>query len=346
MTTALLQRKTLDAVELKAGDEGAFRATFATLAPAVDKDGDVTLPGAFPVGKQVPISAYGHASWQGALPVGIGTIGADSQTAWVSGRFFLDTTGGRDTYLTVKHQSEVGLGSWSYGYEVQSWSYDPAELRNYPSATRILKKVDVFEVSPVLVAAGLGTRTDYVKAAKTLDDQMQALRRRFDPDPDLALLKAEADLAISRAQLIEAGLVEAARRTYAEVQPGAVPSKSQQLAGRVLRSVCGELAIPAPAIRWFSEEGPREKAYAARWGARDWHWFRSDPIWGMAKAYANEIWIRADLEAGDLAETIAHEVRHIAQGPAPCGHDEQAEAEAAVYGRAARRRALENRFVA
>jgi hypothetical protein len=53
-------------------EKGAVRAIISTMN-VVDHDGDLVLPGAF--GQQrVIISAYGHGSWQGALPVGKGRI--------------------------------------------------------------------------------------------------------------------------------------------------------------------------------------------------------------------------------------------------------------------------------
>src|SRR3990167_4860359 len=87
-----LVRKRLAGVELKADEAGAFRATIATFS-VVDKDQEVTLPGAFPSGKTILVSAYGHSSWGGfsaaMLPVGSGVIGQDEKSAWVGGRFWL-----------------------------------------------------------------------------------------------------------------------------------------------------------------------------------------------------------------------------------------------------------------
>ena len=143
------------------GDEGAFRATIATLG-TLDKDGDVTLPGAFPVGKAVKVAAWGH-NWA-ALPVGKATIGADQSRAWVDGRFFLDTTQGRDTYNTVK-----GLGAdqeWSYGFEILDAEYGPFQGKQ----ARFLKSLNPFEASPVMVGAGFGTGTDWIKSADVGDE--------------------------------------------------------------------------------------------------------------------------------------------------------------------------------
>lgn len=145
-------------IELKqAEQEGQFVATFSTLN-VIDKDKDVTTPGAFADGAPVRISAWGH-NW-GALPVGKGVIRADDERAWVEGEFFTDTAHGRDTYLTVKNLGE--LQEWSYGYDV-----DEAEAGEFEGEqVRFLRGLTVHEVSPVMVGAGLQTRTDEIKQAK------------------------------------------------------------------------------------------------------------------------------------------------------------------------------------
>lgn len=145
-------------VELKAdGQAGQFVATFSTLQ-TIDKDGDVTMPGAFLDGQPVRISAWGH-NW-GALPVGKGVIHADEERAWVDGEFFLNTTHGKDTYETVKSLGD--LQEWSYGFDVLDWSRGPFDGQE----VRFLRGLDVHEVSPVLIGAGVDTRTDRIKSAK------------------------------------------------------------------------------------------------------------------------------------------------------------------------------------
>jgi HK97 family phage prohead protease len=155
------------ALELKAdSDTGEFRATFATLN-VVDRDGDVTSPGAF-TEQPVKIASWGHQWTQ--LPVGLGTIRADSERAWVDGQFFLDTTPGRDTYTTVKRLG--GLQEWSYGFEILDATFGQFDGKD----VRFLKRLNVFEVSPVLLGAGIGTRTDSIKSpfsdhlARVLDE--------------------------------------------------------------------------------------------------------------------------------------------------------------------------------
>lgn len=138
------------------GQEGTFEAVFATFN-VIDRDGDVTKPGAFRDGQKVRISAWGH-NW-GVLPVGKGVIHADEEKAWVEGRFFLDTEGGLDTYRTVKGLEE--LQEWSYGFDILKGTEGEFEGER----VRYLEALDVYEVSPVMLGAGIGTRTTGIKGA-------------------------------------------------------------------------------------------------------------------------------------------------------------------------------------
>lgn len=189
-----MDRKTVSSIELKAADdgEGAFRAIFARFN-VVDHDGDVTLPGAFPVGKVVPISAYGHASHGGALPVGKGVIGETDEYAYIDGRFFLDTSGGRDTYATVKALADEATGyagqEWSYGYDVLSGG--PGEFDG--RSVNFLRSLDVSEVSPVLLGAGIDTQLVAIKSHK--------LPFTAEAETALAVVAAFADRAKALADL-------------------------------------------------------------------------------------------------------------------------------------------------
>ncbi len=155
-----MNRKTVVLKDFSVDDAGAFKALFAPYN-VVDKQGDLTMPGAF--GSQaVIISGYGHASWRegvDALPVGKGRIFDGDVGGIVEGKFFLDTISGSETYKVVKN-----LG------ELQEWSYALPEIESEMQTidgkpVRILKRITVNEVSPVLMGAGIGTRTLEVKKA-------------------------------------------------------------------------------------------------------------------------------------------------------------------------------------
>jgi HK97 family phage prohead protease len=148
------------AMQIKAeseGQPGEFKAVFATFN-VIDHDGDVTIPGAFEDGQKVRISYWGHR-WQD-LPVGRGEIHSDEKDAWVDGRFFLDTEAGKETYQTVKNLGE--LQEWSYGFDVLEHSFGKFDEQD----VQFLRKMTVHEVSPVMLGAGIGTRTTGIKGSK------------------------------------------------------------------------------------------------------------------------------------------------------------------------------------
>lgn len=156
-------------VEIKNADTGDIEAVIATFN-AKDHDGDWTLPGAFEDGAEVRLSAYGHESWFGELPVGKGVLKTTDAEARFVGHFFLDTEHGLQTFKTVKAMGS--LQEYSYGFDVVKRGELTEELRQR-GVFRVLEKVKVHEVSPVLVGAGIGTRTVTIKGR---DDGAEPMR--------------------------------------------------------------------------------------------------------------------------------------------------------------------------
>lgn len=185
------ERKGLVAFEFKAEKEGAFRATFSRFS-VIDRDGDVTMPDAFEKGQEVRIAQWGH-NW-GAPAVGKGAIDFDGVRAWVDGEFFLDTTAGKDTYLAVKNLGS--LQEWSYGFVIKDYSFGEFEGQQ----VRFLRGLDVFEVSPVMIGAGIGTGTDAIKGARTLADESEAVLAAAAGLADR--LKSHADLRLKEGRTL------------------------------------------------------------------------------------------------------------------------------------------------
>lgn len=182
--------KQLARVEIKDAERGEVEAVFATL-DVVDHDKDVTLKGAFEDGAPVRISAWGHGVWPqkgDKLPVGRGQIRELKTEAVLEGRFFMDTVDGHDTFVVVKEMSQLdGPGQeWSYGFDI----LDAAPGQHAGQKVRFLKKLKVHEVSPVLLGAGIDTRTVAVKGAKelpggrTVNELRQLLREALDESID------------------------------------------------------------------------------------------------------------------------------------------------------------------
>lgn len=177
-------------LEIKAeGDQGIVSAAFATLN-VVDLDGDLTEPGAF--GSQdVRMAQWGH-DWA-SLPIGRGRIREQGDQAIFDGSFFLDTDHGKNSFATVKGLGD--LQEWSYGFDVLDWGYAERDGRTI----RILKKMKVHEVSPVMLGAGVGTHTLDIKG---LDPEGQPfVTASLAASKSLADFKAFVDRAVSLADL-------------------------------------------------------------------------------------------------------------------------------------------------
>lgn len=149
-------------IELKAdhGKEGTFRAIFSRFN-IIDHDQDVVIPGAIDDGTKVRISYWGHR-WQD-LPVGRGVVRTDDEKAWVDGELFLSTEGGRETYETLKGLND--LAEFSYGFDVLE--AERGTFRN--EDVQFLKKLKLFEVSPVMLGATPDTALLAIKSMKNDD---------------------------------------------------------------------------------------------------------------------------------------------------------------------------------
>jgi HK97 family phage prohead protease len=133
---------------------GSLQATFSRFG-VVDRDGDLTLPSAFQDGQRVPM-VWAH---QWTEPVGDGTIRVLSDRAVFEGQFWTDTIDGEQAWKKVKRAGD--LQEYSYGFAIR----DAAPGTHDGQPVRVLKSLEVFEVSPVLVGAGIGTGTDRIKQA-------------------------------------------------------------------------------------------------------------------------------------------------------------------------------------
>lgn len=195
-------RKNLIDVTIKNADLGEIEAVFSRF-DVIDLDGDVTRKGAFTEGQPVVISAYGHKSWDGELPVGKGTIHELGDVAVMKGRFFLNTTHGRDAWETVKELSEADLQEWSYSLHDVVAKSDTIDGRK----VRVLEKIRVKEVSPVLIGAGIDTGTLSTKQLASVSRQALAAAAKaqwgdedtwvyvddFDPDAGFAVVEVSSD---------------------------------------------------------------------------------------------------------------------------------------------------------
>lgn len=154
-----MERKSFAPHDFKLSETGEVEAAFAQMN-VVDFGKDVSLPGSFPAGKAVPMSAYGHTSWDGVLPIGKGSISEQGDWAVFSGGFFMDTEQGRNGYNTVKAMAD--LQEWSYGLN----PFDTEMGQKDGQRVRFIKGQDVLEVSPVLKGEGIATHTLAIKSGR------------------------------------------------------------------------------------------------------------------------------------------------------------------------------------
>lgn len=219
----MITSKALHGVQVKDADQGLVTAVFSTFN-VTDADGDVTLPGAFDDGAEWMISAYGHKSWEGALPVGKGVVRTTPTEAILEGQFFLDTTGGRETFLVVKNMGP--LQEWSYSCLPDKYSFGEFDGKQ----VRFLEHITPGgEISPVIKGAGVGTRNLAVKSGLTFAGEAEAV---------LADLEALAD----RAADVMAKRQEKGKGLGAE---------SAALLGRVeaqCKRLAGLLVVPEPDV--------------------------------------------------------------------------------------------------
>ena len=153
-------------------DEGVGLARIATLN-VVDSDGDITLPGAF--GEQLVKVLPSH-DWM-ALPLGKARIFEKGDEVLAEFKINLETSSGKDWHSALKFDLADGKGliEWSYGFTIVE---SDSETRD-GDRVRILKKLNVHEVSPVMLGAGVDTGTltikgDGGKSGLSLLDQIKA----------------------------------------------------------------------------------------------------------------------------------------------------------------------------
>lgn len=126
----------------------------------VDQDGDIVTTGAIIPGPVV-ISGWGHASWQpGAmnLPIGRGTINEVGNKLILTGTFF-ETSLARETKETISALGDLAEWSWS----LHDYKTEPVQIGG--RIVRRINRVRVYEASPVLVGASVGSRTVELRSA-------------------------------------------------------------------------------------------------------------------------------------------------------------------------------------
>ncbi len=183
-----MQTKGLTIEAMDAAGKGLAR--IATLS-AVDHDGDTYAPGAFAWkdgGEQWAQLLTAHH--RGLMPFGKARVFEEGDAAFAELHLNLDTQSGREWHSALKFDLEHGkaIQEWSYGYDTLEADFE----QRGGSRVRVLKKLDVHEVSTVVRGAGNGTRTITIKSAALKDanfsglmGELAALASAIDADPQV-----------------------------------------------------------------------------------------------------------------------------------------------------------------
>ncbi len=155
-------------------DEGVGSAVIATLG-VLDRDGDVILPGAFGVQHVAVVPAHDAS----VVPLGKAVISERGNEAIAEFNLNTNIQGGKEWASHLKFDLAHGeaVQQWSFRYDVIDGA--TGEFGGEPA--RFLKSLQVPEVSPVLVGAGINTRT---MAAKARDDSANIIKEFVGQTPD------------------------------------------------------------------------------------------------------------------------------------------------------------------
>ncbi|MEP4560829.1 MAG: HK97 family phage prohead protease [Nitratireductor sp.] len=168
----------------KMDEAGHGLARIATLA-AIDHDGDTYLPGAFSwkEGGHQWVSIL-PAHDRGSVPLGKARVYEDTDAAFAELHLNLASQAGKDWHAALKFDVEKGVAvqEWSYGFGV----LDKADESRDGKPVRVLKRLVVHEVSPVVRGAGIGTGTLALKSRRGFGDQIDQMIADLDDILDRA----------------------------------------------------------------------------------------------------------------------------------------------------------------
>lgn len=199
-----MDKETKTGVQLKEMDEaGTGVARIATL-DVIDHDGDIVVKGAF--GEQNVLVLPSH-QW-GNIPLGRARVFEKGREVLAEFQLNLDTAQGTEWHKALLFDFKRGdpLQQWSYGFIVEKASFREEEG---VGRVRILEQIEVHEVSPVVLGAGIGTGTLAVKGKQTFEKQLDAVMTEIDDIVKRAVsivkLRADEGRKLSPARLEQIG---------------------------------------------------------------------------------------------------------------------------------------------
>ena len=178
-----LSRKSYPMEIKEISDEGYFSG-YGSVFDVVDDWDDVIVRGAFAetLRKKTPVMLWQHDS---SNPIGVyEKIYEDDIGLWLEGRLLLDIEKGREAHILLKNRAIRGL---SIGFLPLAWE---DEMRSRKKI-RVLKDIDLWEVSLVTFPANPKAVVDEVKTVRGLENFLR--------DAGLSRAEAKAALAAIRA---------------------------------------------------------------------------------------------------------------------------------------------------
>ena len=153
-------------------EDGTFEG-YGSVFGNIDSYGEKVMPGAFveSLARHKREGSNVLMLWQHNAdePIGVWEdLAEDAKGLWGKGRFLLDIQKAREVYTLAKYKA---IGGLSIGYR---------EVETEPDGnTRLLKKLELYEISPVSFPANRRARIAGVKS-----ERMEEIARRFrDGDP-------------------------------------------------------------------------------------------------------------------------------------------------------------------
>lgn len=174
-----LNRKSYPMEIKEISDEGYFSG-YGSVFDVVDDWDDVIVRGAFAetLQKKTPVMLWQHDS---AEPIGVyERIREDEIGLWLEGRLLLDIEKGREAHILLKNRAIRGL---SIGFLPLAWEWETRDN----TRVRVLKDIDLWEVSLVTFPANPKAVVDEVKTVRGLENFLR----------DAGLSRAEAKVALA-----------------------------------------------------------------------------------------------------------------------------------------------------
>ena len=167
-----LEYKRLPAVDIKVDAEQGIIEAYVSIFNNVDLGGDKILPGAFAdsLKKKLPKGVWSH-NWD--QPVAK-TVEAkeDEKGLYIKGQFNLDTQRGKEAFSDIKFGI---IDEFSIGFRIQEYSWEKDGEQE--DEIRVIKKIKLYEWSPVLAGMNPDTELVGVKADKKVKESKVAFHK-------------------------------------------------------------------------------------------------------------------------------------------------------------------------